>query len=191
LRLTNPGVGRWKKEVKSKPALTVSLTALFAALYAVGVVALAPISFYIFQVRVVDALLPLAVLFGWPAVLGLSLGAFVANFFGGLGWVDVVGGAFANFVATYAAWRIGQRRARGMWLLAVVTEIVVVSLIVGGYLSYLFQMPLEVGVIGVLTGGVVAIGVLGYALLLVMSRSVVAGRLRSFGLIGYLEKRQT
>lgn len=177
--------------MKSKPALTVSLTALFAALYAVGVVALAPISFYVLQVRVVDALLPLAVLFGWPAVLGLSLGAFVANFFGGLGWVDVVGGTVANFVATYIAWRIGQRRARGMQLLAVATEIVVVSLIVGDYLSYLFQIPLEVGVIGVLTGSVVAIGVLGYALLLVMSRSVIAGRLRSFGLIGYLEKSQT
>jgi uncharacterized membrane protein len=47
------------KDVKIKTTLSVSLTAVFTALYAVGVVVLAPISFQVFQVRVVDALLPL------------------------------------------------------------------------------------------------------------------------------------
>jgi len=176
--------------VMNKTASAVSLTALFAALYAVGVVALAPISFQVFQVRVADALLPLAVLFGWPAVLGLSLGALVANFFGGLGLIDVVGGSVANLVATYAAWRIGQGRFRGSRALAVGTEIVVVSLIVGSYLSYLFQMPLEVGVLGVLLGSLVATGALGYALLLAISRPAIARQLRSFGLIVSPEERQ-
>ena len=82
--------------MKSKNSISVTLTAVFAAIYAVGVVVLAQISFLPFQVRVADALLPLAMLFGWPAVVGLSLGAFVANIFGGLGPVDMVGGAIAK-----------------------------------------------------------------------------------------------
>lgn len=172
----------------SKTTLIISLTALFAALYAVGVVALAPISFQLFQVRVADALLPLAVLFGWPAVLGFTLGAFVANFFGGLGPIDVVGGSIANLVATYAAWKLGQRQMRGSRILAVATEVIVVSLIVGSYLSYLFEMPIEVGLFGVLLGSLIAIGVLGYALLLAISRLVIPSRLRSLGLNAHPEK---
>ncbi len=59
--------------------IEVVLTAFFAALYAVGVVALAPISFLIFQVRIADSLLPLAIIFGLPACTGFSIGALVAN----------------------------------------------------------------------------------------------------------------
>jgi len=171
--------------VKSKGTLTVSLTAIFAALYAVGVVVLAPISFQVFQVRVADALLPLAILFGWPAVLGFSLGALIANFFGGLGVLDVVGGSVANLLATYAAWKIGQRQIKGSWLVAVAMEILVVTVIVGSYLSYLFQMPLEIGLIGILLGSFVAIGLLGYLLLLVLSRPIIANQLKSYGLTVY------
>ncbi|HYB67202.1 MAG TPA: QueT transporter family protein, partial [Candidatus Acidoferrales bacterium] len=86
--------------MKNRSPIYITLTAVFAALYAVAVVFLAPISFQIFQVRLADALLPLAILFGWPAVLGLALGAFVANFFGGLGPIDIIGGAIANLIAT-------------------------------------------------------------------------------------------
>lgn len=171
--------------MKNRTALSVSLTAIFAALYAVGVVVLAPISFQVFQVRVADALLPLAILFGWPSVLGLSLGAFVANFFGGLGVVDVVGGSVANFLATYIAWKTGRQRNKGSWLIAVAIEILVVTAIVGTYLSYLFQMPLEIGVLGVLLGSFVAIGLLGYSLLLVLSRPVITSQLKSYGLTVY------
>jgi len=171
--------------VKSKTTLSVSLTAITAALYAVGVVVLAPISFQVFQVRVADALLPLAILFGWPSVLGFSLGAFVANFFGGLGFVDVVGGSVANFLATYAAWKIGQKQIKGSWLIAVAVEILLITVIVGSYLSYLFQTPLEIGLLGVLLGSVVAIGLLGYPLLLVLSRPIITNQLRTYGLTVY------
>src|SRR5208282_202568 len=106
--------------MKAKSSINIALTAVFAAIYALGVVFLAPISFQIFQVRVADALLPLAMLFGWPAVLGLSLGAFVANIFGGLGPVDMVGGSVANFIATFVAWQsqpaeegVGRRLGSG------------------------------------------------------------------------------
>jgi len=175
------------KEVKIKTTVSASLTAIFAALYAVGVVALAPISFQIFQVRVADALLPLSILFGWPAIAGLSIGAVVANFFGGLGAVDMVGGGGANFLAAYAAWKIGQRRIKGSWAIGVAVQIVVVTAIVGTYLSYLLEIPLELSLIGVLLGSFIAIGLLGHALLIALSRPKVSNQLRTYGLIFHQE----
>jgi len=162
----------------------IVLTAVFAALYSVTVVFLAPISFQVFQVRVADALLPLAMLFGWPAVLGLSLGAFVANVFGGLGPVDMIGGALANFIATLAAWRIVNSRGRRWMLAGVVVEIMVVTLIVGSYLSYLLAIPIAVSWVGIFLGSLAAIGVLGSILLYALSRRNVATMLDAYGLTG-------
>lgn len=175
--------------IKTARVRYVSLTSIFAALYAVCVVALAPISFQVFQVRVADALLPLAILFGWPTILGFSTGAFIANFFGGLGFVDIVGGSVANFLATYIAWKIGQRCVRGSWLVAIASEILLVTAIVGSYLSYLFQMPLEVGLTGIFLGSLVATGILGFLLLLAISRPVITQQLESRGLTIY--RKQT
>jgi uncharacterized membrane protein len=166
--------------VTGKNSIYVMLTAVFAAVYTVGVVFLAPISFQLFQVRVADALLPLAMLFGWPVILGLSMGAFVANFFGGLGPIDIIGGALANFIATWTAWRIVQRRGRGWTFIGVGVEIAVITLIVGSYLSYLFGMPLTVGWLGVLLGSVVAIGILGSILLFALSTDRVVALLRPY-----------
>ena len=162
----------------------IVLTAVFAALYSVSVVFLAPISFQVFQVRVADALLPLAMLFGWPAVLGLSLGAFVANVFGGLGPIDMIGGALANFIATLAAWRIVNNRGRQWMILGVGVEIVVVTLIVGTYLSYLLAIPIVVSWVGIFLGSLAAIGVLGSILLYALSRRNVATMLDAHRLTG-------
>jgi uncharacterized membrane protein len=162
-----------------KVSSTASLAVVFAALYAVGVVVLAPISFFAFQVRVADALLPLSILFGWPAILGLSIGAFVANFFGGLGPVDIVGGAIANFVAGVLAWKVASDRRLVHLVVAVALQIVVVTLIVGTYLSFLLAIPLEAGLIGVAFGSMIAIGILGSLLLFALSRKSVVDQLKS------------
>jgi len=166
--------------MKSKNTIFVSLTAVFAAIYAVGVVVLSPISFLPVQVRVADAMLPLAILFGWPAILGLFIGAFVANFFGGLGAVDIIGGSLANLIATLLAWRIGHNRSKPWQLLGVGIEIVVITLIVGTYLTYVFQFPLAW--VGVFVGSVIAIGLLGSILLFALSRERVTGMLKTYGL---------
>jgi uncharacterized membrane protein len=178
------------ERVNIKTTVYLSLTSIFAALYAVCVVALAPISFQVFQVRVADALLPLAILFGWPAIIGLSGGAFIANFFGGLGFVDILGGCLANFLATYTAWKIGRRNVRGAWLVATASEILWVTVIVGSYLSYLFQMPLEVGLSGIFLGSLVATGILGSILLLLISRPVITQQLESRGLTIYRRQKR-
>jgi len=171
--------------VKSKNSTAATFAAVFAALYAVGVVVLAPISFQVFQVRVADALLPLSVLFGWPAVLGLALGAIVANLFGGLGPVDIVGGSLANLLAGYVAWRIALSRGRWWVLLAVGLQVLIVTLIVGTYLSYLLTIPLEVAWAGVMLGSTVAIGFLGSFLLYALSTERIVMILRGYGIPVY------
>ena len=165
--------------MRSRSTIRVTLTAVFAALYAVGVIFLAPISFQAFQVRIADALLPLSILLGWPVVLGVTIGAFVANFFGGLGPVDMIGGAVANFIATLAAWMIARRRNRITALAGVAAEIIIVTLIVGTYLSYLLALPIGVGLLGVFLGSVIAIGLLGSILLFALSNSHVTSHLHS------------
>ena len=169
--------------MKSKNTLHVTLTAVFAAIYAVGVVFLAPISFQVFQVRIADALLPLAMIFGWPAVLGLSIGAFVANFFGGLGPIDIVGGSIANLIAAYVAWKLAKRNQKSRVFLGIGLEIVIITLIVGTYLSYLLALPMEVGLLGVFLGSVVAIGILGTILFFALSNKRITVLLRSYGLL--------
>jgi uncharacterized membrane protein len=151
----------------------LAVVAIFAALYAVGVIFLAPISFGVFQVRVADAMLPLSMIFGLPSAVGFSLGCMVSNVYGGLGVIDIVGGSVANLVACTLAWYIG-RRGRGVQrFLGSVAETVAVALIVGGYLSLIFQVPLEIGLLGVLIGSTIAINVLGFPLEEAIRRSKV------------------
>ncbi len=164
------------------------LSAFFAAAYAVGVVALAPISFTVFQVRVADSLLPLAILFGVPASLGFSIGALVANVFGGLGLIDILGGSLANLIACIVGWKIGQRRVRGRWFLATAAQNIILTAIVGTYLSYLLGLPVVLGWTGVFLGSAVAVNILGYALLEAVSRSPILRLLEAHGSKVYTEE---
>lgn len=149
-----------------KRSRRIALAALFAALYAVGVTVLAPISFQAGQVRVADCLLPLSILFGPPAIIGLTLGTFVGNLLSSpFGAIDIVGGSVANFIATYLAWQIGKRSFRGSWFAGTVGEVVVITFVVGTYLSYLLQIPVWLGWTGVLAGEIIAVNVGGYLLL--------------------------
>ncbi|MCW4031926.1 MAG: QueT transporter family protein [Candidatus Bathyarchaeota archaeon] len=160
----------------------IALAIIFASLYALAVIALAPISFNIFQVRIADSLLPLSIIFGWPSVLGITMGTIVANFFGGLGIIDVVGGAIANFIATLLAWKIGFKKTECSKVFAIVTEILVVTLVVGSYLSFLFNIPILVGLFGIMIGSIISIGFLGYLLLTLISRRYIVNALKSIGL---------
>jgi uncharacterized membrane protein len=174
--------------LETRTTKEISLAIVFAALYAVGVIVLAPISFNIFQVRVADAMLPLSIIFGWPAIVGITIGTIVSNFFGGLGPIDIVGGSIANFLATLFAWKIGTRAIKGSWIHGIIAEIMTVTIIVGSYLSYLFGMPLEIGLFGVLIGSFIAIGILGYLLLRVISRPFITKTFKAYGLRVYGKK---
>ena len=154
---------------------SLALAALLAALYSAYVFYFAFASFGPLQVRLVDALLPLSILFGPPAIVGLTIGCLIGNFFGSpYGAVDILGGPAANFVAASLAWVITRRTFKGSWILAIGVEIAVVSVIVGSYLIALGAapgVPAWVGWIEFLGSEVVAIGVLGYPLLKGVART--------------------
>ena len=166
-----------KETRKSTRSRDVALAAILAALYAAGVYFFAPISFAVVQVRVSDALLPLSILFGPPAVVGLGIGVFIGNFANpfSLGPIDVVGGTVANVLATALAWQICKRKFRGAWVSAVAAEILVITFIVGSYLAYLTSTPIVLSWSYVAAGEVVAVGLGGYALLTAVTR-VIKGK---------------
>ena len=149
---------------------------MLAALYAAYVFYLAVTSFGPLQVRVVDALLPLSIILGFPAVVGVTIGCFIGNLLASpIGIVDVVGGTVANFVAATLAWGITRRKFSGSWLLAIGVEIAAVTVIVGSYLvawAAAPGVPLWVGWAEFLGSEFVAVGVLGYPLLKAVDRAM-------------------
>ncbi len=154
---------------------SVALAAVLAALYGAYVFYFAVTSFGPLQVRVVDALLPLSILFGPPAIIGVTIGCFIGNLLGSpIGIVDIIGGPVANFVAATLAWAITRKKFPGSWLLAVGIEIAVVTIVVGSYLvawAAAPGVPLWVGWAEFLGSEVLAIGILGYPLLKGVARA--------------------
>jgi len=174
-RPINPGL-----EVEYLDVREISLTALSAALYAVLLILLAQISFGPIQLRIADCIIPLAALFGWPWIWGVTLGCFIGNLIGGmmvfgfLNPVDIILGSIANLIAAYTIFRLRDHR-----LIGCILGSIIIGVIVGGYL-WLFVPAPEIGlaylpawaamIISITGSSLIAISIIGYALLLTMSR---------------------
>ena len=154
-------------------AKSLAVMTIFAALYAVGVIFLAPISFGPGQIRVADAMLPLTMIFGLPSAFGLSLGCLVSNIYSPFGAIDIFGGAVANLAACVLAWYIGRNGGRIQRFAATILQSAIVALIVGTYLSPLTSVPLMLSIFGVLIGEIVAINIIGYPLQEAIRRSKI------------------
>ena len=197
-----------KETARSRTLLRdLTLASVFAALYAVLVVAFAGNSFLPIQLRVADMLMPLVILFGWPVALGLGIGALVGNFAGEtlLGFqfssiaVDMIFGGITNLLAGIVAWQIGRRGwtrlgRNKVWFLATSAETVIISLVVGSYLYIILGIPAEItfygftfsgllaSIAGIAVGSIVAINILGYVLLLGLARPQTIRALKARGL---------
>ena len=173
----------------------LALAAVFGALYAALVIGFAPISNLPIQARVTDALMPLTILFGWPAILGLGIGTVVGNsaadsltgFPSASIGLDIVGGSLVNLLDGFLAWKIGQRSWRirnwnASWFIATLVETALISVVVGGYLSVVFSIPLGLSILGILVGEIIAINIGGFVLLNIIGTSGGLDLLRSWGL---------
>jgi len=153
----------------------VALAALLAALYGAYVLYFGFISFGPLQFRLVDALLPLSILFGPPAIAGVTVGCFIGNALGpNLGVVDILAGPTANFIAATLAWATTRKKFRGSWILAIALEIALVAIVVGTYVVILAGapgVPFWVGWLEFLGSEVVPIGIVGYPLLKAVDRA--------------------
>lgn len=167
-------------------ARDVSLAAVFAGLYSVLVIALAPISFGPVQLRVADCLIPLAALFGGPVIAGVTVGGFLGNAYLWLGPHDVVLGPIANLIAATLIFLLRRRQ-----FLACVVGALPIGIIVGSYLWLFFpppdifglSMPMWSAMIASITiSSLVAIGGIGYILVRILGRSAIVQPLIARGL---------
>lgn len=162
-------VTRLKKQggniLNNKKKITmIARGAMIAAIYAALTVSFAPISYGPVQVRIAEALTVLPFL--WPeAVMGLFAGCLTANFLGGLGIWDIGLGSTATLIA---AW-LTSKTTRP-WL-APLPPVLINGVIVGGYLSVLYNMPWWAACIYVTVGQTAACYLLGLPLLHLMLRN--------------------
>mgnify|MGYP006269491141 CR=1 FL=1 len=173
----------------------LALAIVFATLYASLVIVQGTTAAASIQLRIADCLIPLCALFGWPAIVGVTAGALVGNTFTSLpmsnGLYDVVFGPLANLAAGLTIYVLRKRR-----LAACVLASVEIGLVVGSYVWLIFGAPSNIFNIGIPVGwsfwvasmasitvsSLVAIAVLGYALLSILSRRETVLSLRSRGL---------
>ncbi len=114
----------------------IALGAVFTALYASLVIALAPISFGPIQLRIADCLIPLTLLFGWPAIAGVSVGCLIGNAYFWLGAFDVFLGPLANLFSALIIFRLSRHP-----VLACSLGALPLGVIVGSYLWVFFPAP--------------------------------------------------
>lgn len=153
------------------------MAGVFAALYAALVYAFPGISFQLVQIRVADALIPLSMLFGWPVIAGVTIGCAVANITSPMPsvGVELMGGSIANFVAGFLALKIGCSDKTGRSeFLGCLAATLVLTFIVGTYLSILTTISLWVWWLSVLIGSFVSINLIGYTLIQVLKKTKIA-----------------
>jgi uncharacterized membrane protein len=186
-RQTNPGVGGGDVKFDSRD---LTSTAVFAALYIVINIVQTisvgnPTIYGPIQLRVADFMIALTVLFGWPMIGGVTLGCFLTNAYYFIGAPDVILGPIANLIAACLVLFLRKRR-----LLACVIGALPIGLIVGAYL-WLFFPPPEVlsilpawaaMIVSITISSLIAVAVIGYVLLSVLSRPGIMEPLKSRGL---------
>jgi uncharacterized membrane protein len=139
----------------------ISFVAVIAAVYAVVTILLGPLGYSWIQIRVSEALAPLPYLLGLPAVVGLTLGAAIANTYSPVGLPDLVFGPILTLIAAGLSWRFSFNKR----LVACVYPVLVNALGVSAYLAGFYGVPYAFTVLSVALGESIAAILLGYPLL--------------------------
>lgn len=132
--------------------------ALIAAVYAVVTIILAPLSYGMIQVRISEALTVLPFIYP-EAAIGLFIGCFIANIYGGNGIYDIIFGSLATLIAGYLTAKTKNK------YLAPLPPVIVNALIIGFMLHKLFGFPLLTTMFYVGLGQTIACYGLGMPLL--------------------------
>lgn len=149
-------------------AESAALAGLIGAAYGATAIILAPLSYGPVQVRISEALTVLPYLFP-RAVPGLFIGCLIANFVGGYGILDAVLGSGATLAAGLLSARMPNA-----WL-ASLPPVFINMFVVGGYLSFLLDMPFLACALYVGLGQTVACCFLGIPLALYLERRMKKG----------------
>lgn len=135
--------------------------AMIAAVYVVLTVAFEAISFGSTQCRISEVMTILPV-FTPAAVPGLFVGCLIGNVLGGGAIVDIILGSLTTLLAAFLTYKL--RNAKRIF--AVLPPILLNGLIVGGYLPFVYGIPMAVwlSMVWVAVGQVVSCGAGGLLL---------------------------
>lgn len=159
---------------KDRISYKIAVTAIIAALYTTLVLVLAPISFFTWQVRIADCLIPQTFIFGFPCVIGLTIGGFLGNFISMYGPIDLIVGPLANFSAALFGYLIEKRnhstgfrrvlKTQFAITIQTLTNTFVVGTILGLYQTNgIFDLSvLATWWLGLLIGSLIAMNFLGF-----------------------------
>ena len=137
-------------------------SAIIAAIYAALTLVLAPISYGSLQFRVSEILVLLA-FFDPFYIGGLTLGCFIANLLGPNGLSDIIFGTLATFVSVNAialTAKYIKNNKTSLWI-ASLWPTIFNGIIVGGMLTYLYQIPLLISILEVAVGEFAVVTIVG------------------------------
>lgn len=158
-----------------------------------------PITYGPIQLRLADCLIPLSALFGWPMIIGVTVGCF-SNAYYWLDPADIIVGPIVNFVAAFLIFMLRKHR-----LVACVSGALTVGVPIGLYLYYLYtqgnpiiqqQAPTFPGIalplwssfaLSLSISSLITIAVIGYILLSALSKPQIIEPLKSHGLKVWME----
>ncbi len=100
---------------RNKYLIRLSRVAVIAALYFVLTYFLPSLSYGPLQLRVGEAMTVLPIIFP-EAVVGLTLGCLVSNIFSVYGWMDMVFGTLATFLAAFTSFFLGKIWRGKAWM---------------------------------------------------------------------------
>ena len=123
--------------------------ALIAAIYVTINIIFAPISYGPVQVRIAEALAVLPFI-DPAAIVGLFLGCILANIWGGLGVIDVLGGSLCTLIAAILTYRMKKP------IFAPLPPVLVNAIGVSLYLHLLFELPYWLTLIYIGFGQIIA-----------------------------------
>jgi uncharacterized membrane protein len=138
--------------------------AMIAAIYVVLNILFAPISYGPIQVRIAEALVVLPFI-DPSAIIGLFLGCILANVYGPLGMIDIIGGSLCTLVAAYLTYKVKNPK------LAPLPPVLINAFGVSIYLHLLFDLPYWITVLYIGIGEIIACYVLGYPLLILLIKN--------------------
>ncbi|MDO9555814.1 MAG: QueT transporter family protein [Atribacterota bacterium] len=138
--------------------------AMIAAIYVVLNIIFAPISYGPIQVRIAEVLVVLPFIDS-SAIIGLFLGCILANIYGGLGMVDIIGGSLCTLIAAYLTYKVKKPK------LAPLPPVLINAFGVSIYLHLLFDLPYWLTVLYIGIGEVIACYILGYPLLILLIKN--------------------
>ncbi len=138
--------------------------AMIGAIYVILNIIFAPISYGPIQVRIAEALAILPFI-DPSAIIGLFIGCILANIYGGLGMVDIIGGSLCTLIAAYLTSKMKNPK------LAPLPPVVINAFGVSIYLHLLFDLPYWITVLYIGIGEIIACYILGYSLLILLIKN--------------------